>query len=211
VHQLFAGGKCKFRYVVEGANLFITQPAREILEDAGVHLIRDASANKGGVTSSSLEVLVSLCLPDEMHDSEMCVKPDCEPPLLYRLYVEEIVKSVKRFADNEFKVIWQENQQEGTRKTEMTNLISKKINQITDTGLANLRADTPLFKFIMAQAVPKLILDQVGLDHVLARLPIAYQKSLAAVWLAGTYVYSHGVRATDFDFYAFMQGLHTKL
>ncbi len=44
------------RYVVEGANLFLTQDARLQLEKAGVILYKDASANKGGVTSSSLEV-----------------------------------------------------------------------------------------------------------------------------------------------------------
>merc|ERR1719253_58043 len=66
VQQLF--NSCKFKYIVEGANLFITQAARDVLEDAGVHLIRDASANKGGVTSSSLEVLAALSLPEEMHD-----------------------------------------------------------------------------------------------------------------------------------------------
>ena len=44
------------RYVVEGANLFITDSARDIMQDAGVILFKDASTNKGGVTCSSLEV-----------------------------------------------------------------------------------------------------------------------------------------------------------
>ena len=44
------------RYVVEGANLFITDSARDIIQDAGVILFKDASTNKGGVTCSSLEV-----------------------------------------------------------------------------------------------------------------------------------------------------------
>jgi glutamate dehydrogenase len=50
---------------VEGANLFITESARHILEDRGVILFKDASTNKGGVTSSSMEVLASLCMNDE--------------------------------------------------------------------------------------------------------------------------------------------------
>lgn len=50
-------GTPRFPYIVEGANLFITEPARMILEDAGIILFKDASTNKGGVTSSSLEVL----------------------------------------------------------------------------------------------------------------------------------------------------------
>jgi len=37
--------------VVEGANLFFSDGVRAALEDAGVHVFRDASTNKGGVTS----------------------------------------------------------------------------------------------------------------------------------------------------------------
>jgi glutamate dehydrogenase len=59
-----ADGTPRFKYIVEGANLFISEAARHTLEDRGVILFKDASTNKGGVTSSSLEVLASLCLND---------------------------------------------------------------------------------------------------------------------------------------------------
>ena len=45
---------------IVGANLFFTQAARLALEKEGVILFKDASANKGGVTSSSLEVIFLL-------------------------------------------------------------------------------------------------------------------------------------------------------
>ncbi|CCD26548.1 glutamate dehydrogenase (NAD(+)) NDAI_0H03750 [Naumovozyma dairenensis CBS 421] len=57
-------GKSKIPYIVEGANLFIAQAAKIELEKHGCILFKDASANKGGVTSSSLEVLASLALSD---------------------------------------------------------------------------------------------------------------------------------------------------
>jgi glutamate dehydrogenase len=47
------------------ANLFVTQSARLQLEKKGVVLFRDSSANKGGVTSSSLEVLAGIALSDD--------------------------------------------------------------------------------------------------------------------------------------------------
>ena len=40
-----------------------------------VILYRDASANKGGVTSSSLEVLAGMALNDEEYLSLMCSPP----------------------------------------------------------------------------------------------------------------------------------------
>jgi glutamate dehydrogenase len=67
VAQLFdEEGKCNFKYIIEGANLFMTQQARLYLEKRGVVVFKDASANKGGVTSSSLEVLAGLSLNDQV-------------------------------------------------------------------------------------------------------------------------------------------------
>ena len=43
-----ADGKSHFKYIVEGANLFLTQPARLHLEKRKVILFKDSSANKGG-------------------------------------------------------------------------------------------------------------------------------------------------------------------
>jgi glutamate dehydrogenase len=43
-----AEGKPHFKYIVEGANLFLTQQARLHLEKRKVILFKDSSANKGG-------------------------------------------------------------------------------------------------------------------------------------------------------------------
>ena len=67
-------GKPHFKYVIEGANLFFTQQARLYLEKKGVVLFKDASTNKGGVTSSSLEVLAGLSLKDGEYGELMMVK-----------------------------------------------------------------------------------------------------------------------------------------
>lgn len=69
-----ADGKPHFKYVVEGANLFFTQQARLFLEKKGVVLFKDASTNKGGVTSSSLEVLAGLSLKDDEYKDLMIFK-----------------------------------------------------------------------------------------------------------------------------------------
>ena len=67
VAELFdEDGKCHYKYIIEGANLFLTQQARLYLEKRGVVVFKDASANKGGVTSSSLEVLAGLGLNDQV-------------------------------------------------------------------------------------------------------------------------------------------------
>ena len=53
-------GKPSARVIVEGANSFITPEARLRLQEAGAVVLRDASANKCGVISSSYEIIGNL-------------------------------------------------------------------------------------------------------------------------------------------------------
>ena len=83
-------GTPKFRIIIEGANLFLTDDARLILEEAGVILFKDASTNKGGVTSSSLEVLAGLAIDDKNFQRYMCCVPSKSggPPTIPKFYQE---------------------------------------------------------------------------------------------------------------------------
>ncbi|SCM25032.1 glutamate dehydrogenase, putative [Plasmodium chabaudi chabaudi] len=72
VNNIIINGECIYKYIVEGANVFISDEARSILENKNVILFKDASTNKGGVISSSLEVLVGLALSDKQFIDLMC-------------------------------------------------------------------------------------------------------------------------------------------
>jgi len=73
-------GTPRFKYIVEGANLFISESVRPRLQDKGIILFKDASTNKGGVTSSSMEVLAALALDDEDHKNNLRVQNDGSVP-----------------------------------------------------------------------------------------------------------------------------------
>lgn len=63
---LDADGKPSSKLIVEGANLFITKEARKALYDeAGVTIIKDSSANKCGVITSSYEICAAMMLSEE--------------------------------------------------------------------------------------------------------------------------------------------------
>ena len=62
---LLADGRPSSRVIVEGANSFITPEARVNLQQQGVLLLRDASANKCGVISSSYEIIANLLLSEK--------------------------------------------------------------------------------------------------------------------------------------------------
>jgi glutamate dehydrogenase len=101
VSRLFdADGKCHYKYIVEGANLFITRQARIELEKRGVILYPDASANKGGVTSSSLEVLCGLSLKDDEYQEYMLFK-NGKPTNFYLGIVRDIQTIIAQNAAQE--------------------------------------------------------------------------------------------------------------
>ena len=107
VHHMFdENGTLRFPHIIEGANLFITEPARHVLEDAGCILFKDASTNKGGVTSSSLEVLAALSFDDENFKKDMTSDEDGRFSDFYKTYVDEIIERVEANAKNEFEIIW---------------------------------------------------------------------------------------------------------
>ena len=59
-------GKPSSKLIVEGANLFVTGEAREALfQEAGVMIVKDSSANKCGVITSSYEICAAMLLSDD--------------------------------------------------------------------------------------------------------------------------------------------------
>jgi glutamate dehydrogenase len=101
--------KPRFKVIIEGANLFFTNDSRRFLEERGVVLYKDASANKGGVTSSSLEVLAALSLSDGEFEEHMTVKGEIPPPF-YSAYVVEVQQKIEENANLEFECIWKEHE-----------------------------------------------------------------------------------------------------
>ncbi len=51
--------------VVEGANLFLDETARDELSQRGVTIVKDSSANKCGVICSSLEIIAGMVLSEQ--------------------------------------------------------------------------------------------------------------------------------------------------
>ncbi|RFT16882.1 MAG: NAD-specific glutamate dehydrogenase [Candidatus Saccharicenans subterraneus] len=201
---LDAEGKPRFKVIVEGANLFLTQEARLRLEEKGVIIYKDASANKGGVTSSSLEVLASLAMTDKEWDELMCVKNGEESPFR-KQYVNEIIDVIRENARLEFEIIWKEHERTGIPRAILTDLISEKINLIKDAiNNSDLFNDQALLEKVIEVGVPKSLVRRVGINRFLTRVPQNYLRALFASRLAGRYVYQFGLQANEVDFYRFI-------
>nr|AGT02762.1 glutamate dehydrogenase [Angomonas desouzai] len=196
----------KFKYIIEGANLFITQDARVALERCGVVLFKDASTNKGGVTSSSLEVYAGLCLSDEEHAKHMCVHKGQPVPEFYKKYVEEIKDRIQENARLEFNAIWAESLKDPkTPRIYIADRLSQKnVNMRANMLNSDLFENKQLVRYILKEYTPKTILELVDIDTIMQRVPVGYQHAICAMSLVSKYVYSSGLHANEFDFFKYM-------
>jgi glutamate dehydrogenase len=170
VNKLIKDGKSTIPYIVEGANLFINHEAKLRLEQAGCILYKDASANKGGVTASSLEVLASLSFDNEGFVENMCADEYGILPEFYKAYVKEVQEIIKHNARLEFEAIWREHKT-GTARSTLSDVLSVAITnlneQLQKSGLWHNEA---LRQLVLEEALPKLLLDKIGLATIMDRV-----------------------------------------
>ena len=198
-------GVPRFKYIAEGANLFLTQPARLALEEKGVIIFKDASANKGGVTSSSLEVLGSLALTDEEYEKYLCVKDGIVPDFRKK-YVEDVLDIIRENARLEFAVLWNENQTNKKPFSILTDQLSDKINQVTDSIFkSSLWNDKTLVKSVVEHHCPKTLVEKIGINEILKRVPDNYLQSILSSWLASHFIYEYGLQADEVDFHTYLK------
>ncbi|KAF8442808.1 NADH-dependent glutamate dehydrogenase [Boletus edulis BED1] len=202
-------GKPHFKYIVEGANLFLTQQARLYLEKRKVVLFKDSSANKGGVTSSSLEVLAGLALSTEEYVDHMIFK-DGKPSEFYQSYVKDIQAKITENAAAEFQGIWREHARiQGAKpRTQISDELSSSLNSLqAELENSDLFDDLPSRRGVMRRAIPTTLVDQISLDTLLERLPEPYQRALFSSWVASHFIYKYGVNASSVDFFHFARDL----
>ncbi|KAJ7600284.1 NAD-specific glutamate dehydrogenase [Mycena floridula] len=204
-----AEGKPHFKYIVEGANLFLTQQARLHLEKRKVILFKDSSANKGGVTSSSLEVLAGLALSTTEYVDLMIFK-DGKPSEFYQSYVKDIQQKITENAASEFQCIWKEHARLGGTKprTTISDELSSTLNNLqAELESSDLFDDVPSRKGVIRRAIPKTLVEKVGLETLLERLPEPYQRALFSSWVASHFIYKYGVNGSSVDFFHFARDL----
>lgn len=191
--------KCKIPYIVEGANLFIAQPAKVALESHGCILFKDASANKGGVTSSSLEVLASLSLKDDDFVNKFIGDgaDSGQISILYNSYVVEVQSRIQHNAEQEFHQLWKLNRTTGIPISDLSNSLSATINKLNDDLVLSEELwlnDLVLRNYLLLQKIiPNLLIDVAGPEMILQNIPESYLKVMLSSYLSSTYVYRFGI------------------
>lgn len=179
-------GKPTARAIVEGANLYLTPWARRFLEKLGVLVIKDSSANKGGVICSSFEVLASLALSEEEFLKE---KP---------ILVKEILAIISARAREEAQVLLKTHKESGAFLTDISEWVSEKINTYKDQLGVYLETITlsndpedPLIKCLLNYCPP--LLRTKYQKRILNEVPDIHKKAIIACYLSSRLVYCRGV------------------
>lgn len=203
-------GKSKIPVIVEGANLFITQDCRLKLEAAGCTLVKDSSANKGGVTSSSLEVLASLSL----NDSDFVDRFVANKNGYYDQYVKYIQSTISENARLEFEQLWKISQSSGTPISILSDELSKAINTLNDDLLDSIDelfvSQTDFRNHLLIEKIIPKVLFEISTESkeaVLNNIPVNYQNAMISVYLASRYVYKFGTDVNMGKFLGFISEL----
>ncbi len=179
-------GKPTSYLIVEGANLYITPPAREKLEALKCLIIKDSSANKTGVICSSFEVQAGLAIGDETFLKEKAI------------LVPEILERLKGFAFLEANLLLKTHAQTGEKLTLISAKISEKINKFTDQILLFLEdkklsdnPEDPLVKRFLHYCLKTLRTKYK--DNLMSEIPESHKKAIIAVDIAAQLVYKKGL------------------
>ncbi|MFL5263041.1 MAG: NAD-glutamate dehydrogenase domain-containing protein [Anaeromyxobacteraceae bacterium] len=198
-----AAGAPSARVIVEGANSFITPAARKRLQEAGVVLLRDASANKCGVISSSYEIIANLLFSE---DEFLARKAE---------YVADVLAILERRAADEANLIFRRHREEGGKRsfTEISNALSVEINAHKAELFAFFRANPelwsrPQYRKALLAHLPRMIGAKPDLAARIERLPSKYRSAILAAEIGTAMVYR---RRLEPDFASALEGYVTQV
>lgn len=215
VNEIFnENNKCFFKFIVEGSNVYITQNARRILESKGVVLFKDASTNKGGVTSSSYEVLLALVLDDETF-TNVAVEMNGNFPEFRKEYIREIIDIIKHNARSEFHALWNEGIRTGESRCDLTDILSSKINNLKQHIMESdtLWDDSSFVDYVLKKSIPKSLLKLITIEEIKKRLPERYLRAFFATNIASTFYYSQqfSEETSVFEFYDYISKIKSSI
>jgi len=184
-------GEPTSKLIVEGANIFITPEARKnLFEKAKVAIVKDSSANKCGVVTSSCEVQGSMLLSKA---DFIRIKPEI---------VSDVLVHLRKIARSEAELLFREYNNYPGALPDFSERISKAIAKVDDAisaHLENVGPEDPLFKELqplIREGLPKKMVEVAG-DRITKNFPVPYQKNAIACALASKLVYQEGIHLVE--------------
>jgi glutamate dehydrogenase len=178
--------------IVEGANSFITPEARLQLQKRGVIIMRDASANKCGVISSSYEIIANLLLTEGEFLSQK------------ERYVKDVLEILEQRAADEARLILKRRRENPALIcTEISDALSGEINghYATIYSFFQNRPQLclqPIYRRAILSHLPRMLREEPKYARRIKNLPQKYLFAILAAEIGSSLVY-RGDREADFE------------
>jgi len=190
----------ELEFIVEGANVFFDDTARRHIANTGrIRQIKDSTANKGGVFSSSVsEVLTAFLLGDD-YENRLLDDVDTRWAM-----IRDIMTLVDKYARLETGMLLRIH--EANPEIPLFDLSEKTSEQIFALQavlvehMDTILSDTELVKKVMSHYIPQVLVKTLGMDAVLKTLNrnelAAYRDAIITKKLASMAFYRFG---TDWE------------
>merc|ERR1712167_93082 len=93
----------------------------------------------------------------------------------------------------------------GKRTTELTLEVSEAMNDLFDVVLAsNLFENENIKRNVLKEYFPKTLLEMVGYETLVERIPPTFLKAAFSKYLAAQYYYVKGTKSSVYEFYEYV-------
>lgn len=142
----------------------------------------------------------------------MMVADIAHPPEFYSEYIKTVHSIIERNSELEFECLWREAERTKLSKSVLSDKLSFAIIQLNqELQTTSLWDNVPLRKIVLNEAFPKLLLNKLGLETLLKRVPESYVKAIFGSYLASRFVYRYGISPSQFAFFEFMSPYFSKI
>ncbi len=197
--RAFLGNFRELRLIVEGANVFFDDTAREVIaRESPILQIKDSSANKGGVTSSSVaEVLTAFLLGDD-YEKTLVQNQRFRADL-----IRAVFDLIAQNAAAETRMLLALRAKSGEPLYTLSVQTSEKLLALQDRlyeKLPMILRHREMVAAAMRAYIPRVLLDRLGMPRVLQIFGApelhAYRDAMLTKKLAALALYRH---AQDWD------------
>lgn len=146
-------------------------------------------------------MLASLAFDDKEFMEHMCVR-DGKIPEFYDNYITEVQKRIQLNARLEFEALWREHKVTGMAISILSDDLSLAITKLDEEiQETELWTDIQLRNSVLQEALPRCLVESVGLDKILKHVPINYLRSIFGSYLASRFIYEYGCNSSQFAFF----------
>jgi len=160
----------ELEFIVEGANVFFDDASRRYLAaETDIKQIKDSTANKGGVTCSSLSEILTAFLYQEEYEQKLLQEPATRVAL-----IKDVMLMVESYARLETSMLLdiygQDTQKHLFELSESTSEAIFTCQAIFEKRLQTILADADLVWAAIQAYIPPILVSNLGKEHIMATL-----------------------------------------